>query len=279
MKQTKNIIPIHDFAPENDLNTETIRYVPIKVRNNTIPSHPHRHDYYVIVLFQKGGGTHLIDFVEYPIADRSVHLIKPGQVHLLMREPDAFGAAVHFARVEAMRFPAVTSLLQTVQYPLRNYSEPEFEPILNILNLLKDEVSGGNPEVAATCLAMLLLKAMNTNDPGGKKQDMENRQLFTSFEDIVELNYRNGDTPAWYARQLNITEKKLNKICKEATGNTVSQYLKERVLLEAKRLLSHSGRSVKEIGYYLGFDDPAYFARFFAANTGVTAGAFRKLHG
>jgi len=263
MKHTKNTIPTHDFAPDDDLNAARIRYIPMDVRNDTDFSPPHRHNYYVLLFFKKGGGTHIIDFVQYPIADYSVHLVKPGQVHVVTREPDSYGAAVHFSKDAAVHFPAVCGLLQTVYYPLRNHDAAGFAPISSILTLLQAEVSGSDTEVAATCLAMLLLKAIGANDPQAKKQDTGTRQQFTSFEELVERNYREGYTPAWYAQQLVVTEKKLNAICKDATGTTVGHYLKERILLEAKRLLSHSGGSIKEIGYYLGFDDPAYFARFF----------------
>lgn len=279
MKQTNTTIPTHNLVAESHLETPRIRYMPIEVRAESIQSSPHRHNYYVVLFFHKGGGTHLIDFVEYDIPDNSVHLIKPGQVHMLMRQPSAYGAAVLFSSDEAVRFPAVTSVLQTTAYPVRTHPAGAFASIVSMLSLLQGEVSCGNPQVSAACLAMLLLKSFIAPDPQAPRGDAETRRLFAAFDELVEQHYRNGCLPSWYAGQLNITEKKLNRVCKEVVGTTVSNWLKQRVLLEAKRLLSHSGESIKEIGYYLGFDDPAYFARFFAANAGVNASAFRKLHG
>ena len=93
---------------------------------------------------------------------------------------------------------------------------------------------------------------------------------------MVEKEYRAQRQPAHYATQLNITEKKLNGICKDNSGENAGNYIKNRVLLEAKRLLNNTNHNIKEIAYFLGFEDPSYFNRFFRAKTGLTAGDFRK---
>lgn len=278
MKQVKNSIPIHDLTPEDDLNTAGIRYAPIEIRKDHVHSAPHRHNYYAVLFFVSGNGIHLIDFKEYKIADNTVHLIKPGQVHMLQRTPDTYGAAIHFSKEEAMHFPLVANLMQMTSSPIHSHDSATFETISNMLTLLKAELAANSGNVVSTCLAMLLLKSIKPDNRDGRRYDADTKQLFISFETLAEQHYRQGYTPAWYAKQLNITEKKLNNICKDASGTTVSSFLKERVLLEAKRLLSHSGASVKEIGYYLGFDDPAYFARFFTTNAGINAKTFRQQH-
>jgi AraC family transcriptional activator of pobA len=278
MKQLKPSIPTHNFAAQEELKAGTIRYVPIEEHNEYVRSDPHRHNYFVVLFFHKGGGNHLIDFVQYPITDRSVHLVKPGQVHMLKRAPGSNGAAIHFSKDEAVNFPSVSKLLQVVNYPLHNHDATTFDSITTMLRLLQTQLPDSNRDVATACLAMLLLKSLSNYHDTENKLNVGIRQQFSSFEHLAEQHYRDGYKPAWYAKQLSISEKKLNELCKDAAGMTVGNFLKERILLEARRLLSHSGGSIKEIGYYLGFDDPAYFARFFASNTGTTAGAFRKKH-
>jgi AraC-like DNA-binding protein len=93
---------------------------------------------------------------------------------------------------------------------------------------------------------------------------------------MVEKHYRAERHPAFYASALCITEKKLNLVCKSNAGINAGEYIRDRVLLEAKRLLHNADYTVKEIGYFLGFEDPSYFNRFFKANAGTTAVAFRK---
>ena len=83
-------------------------------------------------------------------------------------------------------------------------------------------------------------------------------------------------SPAEYAKTLNISSAYLNECVKSTTGNSVSYYIQQRIILEAKRLLYHSGKSVKEIAVELGYDDYPYFSRLFSKVTGMTALAFRN---
>ncbi len=70
--------------------------------------------------------------------------------------------------------------------------------------------------------------------------------------------------------------KLINTLCRSVVGVTPGEYIKNRILLEAKRLLYNSSLNVKEISYHLGFEDPSYFNRFFKKNLGMTAGEFRQ---
>lgn len=78
-----------------------------------------------------------------------------------------------------------------------------------------------------------------------------------------------------YAENLNITTPYLNECVKSATGHPVSHHIQHRVILEAKRLLYHSNKSIKEIAGELGYDDNSYFTRLFVKITGMTPLAFR----
>lgn len=280
MSSLKTDIPIHDFTPEDDLGNLKMRYEPLNVRNDYDIMEPHRHLYYELFFFRKGGGTHLIDFIEYPIVDNSIHLIGPGQVHLLRRHPKSHGAVVHFKKETALQLPQVYSLLQGAASPIFEHSPESFARIETILQQLEDAIKSEeqNVDEMVACLWYILLKITAQQKVAKVKYESRGYKYFAELKVLVEENYRNNKLPVWYAAQLHITEKRLNEICKEATGFTMSNYLKERIVLEAKRLLSHSAGSVKEIGYHLGFEDPSYFARFFKKNTGLTAGEFKERH-
>jgi AraC-like DNA-binding protein len=79
-----------------------------------------------------------------------------------------------------------------------------------------------------------------------------------------------------YADLLNITPAKLNRVCARFTGKNASEFILERVILEAKRHLVFTNMSSKEIAYGLGYDDPSYFSRFFRKKTGYTPTRFRS---
>ena len=72
---------------------------------------------------------------------------------------------------------------------------------------------------------------------------------------LLEKNYSKLKRPGDYAQKLNISAPYLNECIKNATGHSVSQHIQDRIILEAKRLLYHSDKSVKEIATELGFDD------------------------
>lgn len=280
MTNLKASIPIHDFTPEDDLGQLKMRYEPLNVRNGYDIMEPHRHLYYELFFFRKGGGMHLIDFIEYPISDNSIHLIGPGQVHLLKRHPSSHGAVVHFRKETALELPHIYSILQGAVSPVFEHTSESFAPINVILQQLEEAIKSEdqNANEMVACLWHILLKITARQKTAKVRYESRSYKYFAELKVLVEENYRNNKLPVWYAAQLHITEKRLNEICKEVTGFTMSNYLKERIVLEAKRLLSHSAGSVKEIGYHLGFDDPSYFARFFKKNTGLTAGEFKEKH-
>lgn len=87
---------------------------------------------------------------------------------------------------------------------------------------------------------------------------------------------RCSPAPKDYAALLHVMERRLSEATKRCTGQTASEIIHERVLLEAKRLLVHSQLSISEVAYRLSIDDPAYFSRFFKKHTGKTPGEYKR---
>ncbi|AHF94774.1 hypothetical protein OPIT5_26475 [Opitutaceae bacterium TAV5] len=79
-----------------------------------------------------------------------------------------------------------------------------------------------------------------------------------------------------YAARLHVSPDRLSEAVREATGHPAGELIRQRQLLEARRLLAHTTRSVSEIAYALNFQDPAYFSRFFRRLTGQSPGEFRE---
>jgi AraC-like DNA-binding protein len=82
--------------------------------------------------------------------------------------------------------------------------------------------------------------------------------------------------PKEYAELLYITPNHLNALCRDLVGKTAGELIRERVLLEAKRLLTNLNITAAEIAYELNFQDNSYFSRFFRKYTGQTPEIFRK---
>jgi len=102
------------------------------------------------------------------------------------------------------------------------------------------------------------------------------RALFRRFMQLVERNFRAGWSVGEYAAALGSSQATLTRSCREMTGKAPGSLVNERRLLEAKRSLSLSTASVKQIASELGYDDPAYFARSFRQHAGMTASDFRR---
>lgn len=277
-------IPIHDFTKDND-GSVPFRFISLGASSHYDFSEPHRHNYYEIFFFNEGGGTHFIDFTEYPITDNAIHFVSPGQVHRLQRSGHAHGSIVLFSRDffhpvagnsgSLFSFP----FLNNSPYPVMNVTKEEFDEFAPLLSLIANEKEKGREvykEFLRSCLNATLLKCLHLFNTVYPDRASKQGSAFNVFRELVEKEYRGQRQPSWYASQLHITEKRLNEMCKDATGENVTNYIKQRIMLEAKRLLAHTDHSVKEIATFLGFDDPAYFNRFYKTNAGETAGDFRK---
>jgi AraC-like DNA-binding protein len=96
------------------------------------------------------------------------------------------------------------------------------------------------------------------------------------FGDLVERSFRDKQSVAELARSLHVSESRLRNTCLAATGQSPIQLLHGRALLEAKRQLHYTDKPVREIAWALGFEDPAYFTRFFSRLAGVSPRAFRN---
>ena len=76
---------------------------------------------------------------------------------------------------------------------------------------------------------------------------------------------------------LNVSVKTLSNSVSDCSGRTPLAFINDRVILEAKRLLHFSSMMVKEVGFYLGFDDPSYFVKFFKRQTGFLPSDFQSV--
>jgi len=102
--------------------------------------------------------------------------------------------------------------------------------------------------------------------------------LIGRLRHLIEEHFREHWPVERYAHTLGVTASRLNTVCRRVAGCSTLELVHARLLLEAKRALIYTGMSMSEIGYALGFEDPAYFSRFFAKRLGLSPLAFRKQH-
>lgn len=131
--------------------------------------------------------------------------------------------------------------------------------------------------ISGLCLLLMidLIRVLPEEELSGKRDSQAQRQL-ARFRYLLEHHLHEHWSVKQYAQQMGLSDKRLTKICKQATDLTPQQIIHHRLLSEAKRHLVFTGMSINEVAYELGFKDPAYFSRFFLRLTGQQASQFRQ---
>lgn len=101
-------------------------------------------------------------------------------------------------------------------------------------------------------------------------------EILCRYRELLEQHFREQKSLEFYARKIGISTQRLNLACKARVGRTASEVLHERTIIEAKRYLIYMEMTVAEVGFELGFEDPAYFSRFFSQRVGMPPGAYRE---
>ena len=162
-----------------------------------------------------------------------------------------------------------------------NLDDPAQQKLQLLLNIFIAELNTKD-NIQNDMLLMLLKRliivitalARQKYTPDEKLQD-DKLDIFRKYNLLVEGHFRTEHTVNYYAQRLNKSPKTLSNIFALYNRKTPVQVIQERIIIEAKRLLSYTDRSVKQITYELGFEDPAYFSNFFKRNTALSPVEFR----
>ena len=249
---------------------------------------PHRHSYFEIFYFVKGGGVHEIDFTKTEIKDQSLHFLAPGQVHLIKRDKGSHGFVVKFSR-EFFNLGKINKVdlydqaifnheggKTEVQLPKsqRNYFKDLFEKIHTEYESEEDS----SDEILRSYLQILIIKACRIFKRVYKLENASEERsvaLVRAYRKLIEQYFHTHHSVNAYASMLHISANHLSTTVKSELGKSASELIHDRIILECKRLLYHSGKSAKEISYKLGFSDPSYFSRYFKKHVGVSPNVFR----
>ncbi len=249
---------------------------------------PHAHTYFEVLWFEEAGGTHMVDFQDYPIEKNSFFLIAPGQVHAFCEGPRPKGVVLDFTEDV---FPAARAGDNMyVRYNLFGEASPRYvitepEPLRALRHLvpcleseLKKADQLGHADMLGIMLKVILLIIYRQAGAQGHMASSRNNsalRLFTLFRREVEGFFRESRTVADYADRLGVTPKVLTTAVNECAHRPPHSFIEERVVLEAKRMLRCTDLKIKEIADQLGFDDVSYFVKFFKNNAGLLPKEFR----
>ena len=245
---------------------------------------PHKHDFYIVMLVTQGTGSHTIDFRDYPVQAGIVFFLTPGQVHSWQLSDDADGFILFFTQEyyleqkKLYQYPYFATLSDNTPLPV---PEAEQEQLLHVIYHMQQEYQQQlvmKDDVLRDYLDILLVKLLRVHNAQGHTTAPSPAALpeLLQLQRLIDLHYKEHQPVSFYADKLNTSSKHLNEVCKKSLGKTTTQLIQERLVLEAKRLLTHSALSIKQVAAETGFFEISYFFRFFKKHTGQTPEQFRQ---
>jgi AraC-like DNA-binding protein len=281
MRKKATSIPVNNFGGDLDSDILLERISFIDLPNLEAWGESERHDRHSFFLLEEGMVTMEIDFQKHEIKSPAIIYMHPNQVHRMLAFENVTVSCLginnenlnpEYLKLLEDIVPAKPMLLRGETFSLISeavslclkLSERKHEKLYH--SILKDSCN----VLVALIASQYLVQA--------KSADVVSRfdVIYTAFRAALEHHFITAKRPADYAQHLNISIPYLNECVKGVTGQSVSYHIQQRIILEAKRLLYHSDKSVKEIAFALGYDDYPYFSRLFTKVTGTTALAFRS---
>jgi len=283
MREKPKSIPIKQIAKEFDNGIIVGQIPPDALQTlETETEFSHRHDCHFFALHEKGKIQMELDFEMYKTDKPSLLYMHPNQVHRTFKsESDVVGyvLAINNENIH----PEYLQLLEdiTPTKPLR-LNEKNFADIrqlmllcVNFFERKKDKLYHSLlKDCCNTLIALIISQYLEKRETSNKISRFD--IITKAFKTDLERNFIITKRPAEYADRLNISVAYLNECVRNTTGLSVSHHIQQRVILEGKRLLYYSDKSVKEIASALGYDDYPYFSRLFTKVAGMTPLTFRS---
>jgi AraC-like DNA-binding protein len=246
---------------------------------------------FIKILFLKKAGSILVDFQNHKkLAHDTLFFINPGQLFKIDPETSS-GTMIFYNRdfycieIHDKEVACDGILFNNVyEMPAVPLSAEQSVLFSNILSEIQLELTNNNyvmEEMLRILLKQLIIrscriwKSAHETDTNNIHIEWE---LIRKFSQLVEQHYKTKHAVSEYAQLMNITPKALNKRVTTLTESTPNDIIKQRIMLEAKRLLAHTDLTVKEVGYTLGYHDPAYFVRFFTNIAQISPLDFRTTY-
>ena len=250
----------------------------------------HKHSFYHLVYFTQGGGEHLVDFKTFKVQKGMIYFMRPGQVHNWHFKGAVDGYIINFSSTffDSLSINSNISdqfsffdgnLLNQVIY-LRKATQKNVEAVFEtIIREQKENKPSAQLMIAGLLMQLFVLIQREIEDTAPPETMIHQQApVIRKFQQLVELHFREMKLPNEYASLLYITPHYLNAQCKTFLHMPAGEVIRNRIVLEAKRLLVNAELSIAAIALELNFADSSYFVKFFKKYTGATPDAFRNKH-
>lgn len=245
---------------------------------------PHKHDFFLVILFTRGRGTHQVDFTAYPVKPGSVFILSPGQSHSWKLSKDIDGYVFFHTRdfydsyyqsEKVQDYPFFRSVHHT---PLILLRHKQHDRMKRLFREILEEYRGSRHmrlQKLHLLAALFYIDLSRYYLPGAEDASGQHAlDQVRRLESLIDLHFKAQKSPAFYAGLMNVSERHLNRMCRTSLHKSVSELVSDRVMLEAKRMLAAHGHTVGGVAADLGYFDQSYFARLFKKKSGDTPSGF-----
>src|SRR5690349_14038069 len=248
----------------------------------------HRTGFYHIIWFQQGSPTHLVDFDPIKIKTNTLLFLNKDTVQRFDNKTKFGGKAIlftdsFFCKTETdTRFLRNSILFNDLFSVSQIQVNKQFKLFADLLQQMTDELHNIKDNSQGDILQNLLHNFLLHAERERRKQNFTeikkgaDLDYVMLFKDLLETGYKSQKQVNNYAKQILITEKRLNQATTKVLGKSPKEIIDDRIMLEAKRTLAHTTESVKEIGYNLGFEEPTNFIKYFKKHSKFTPTEFRE---
>lgn len=286
-----NLVQTYDKFYQN----ETIHYESLSNLASFFgrSMHVHRHDQFYQIHYVHKGYVHVqLGEKEYVAQAPALFYTPPHIPHGFITEPNATGDVLTveqhiISQIEGdssahhydFHRPIFLNLsnLNSESRKWRHQIEQGFEALAAEANQSHHYGTSALSSHWAAIIFINIFRLAQTEHTVEARHD-KSTSLFRQYMQLIDQYYSEHWTLSDYAAQLNITEIYLNEICQKVANTSAKKMVFTRLAQEAKYLLTYTRLSIKEIAYQLGFQDPAYFTRFFINLTQFTPKTYRANH-
>lgn len=253
-----------------------------------------RFNYYSLIWIKEGSGTAQIDFAEFDFTAGTLFALTPYQPFVLNEKeklegavlnfhPDFFCIHKHHEQV-ACNGVLFNNIYSPPYFCVDDGTRREFEMILSQMKSEVQKADLAQYELLVSYLKIFLITASRAKakqQPESLQDTPDEKEPFIlqKLKDLIETHFKSIHSAGEYADMLNISPKALAKITKNHFNKTMTNLISERIVIEAKRELYLTDKSVKEIAFDLGYDDEHYFSRFFKNNADISPKMYRDTVG
>ena len=284
----KSEIRVENFKTGLPLEFEILSISDLYRKSKNLVTTLHRPEFYHVIWIQKGTPTHLVDFNSIQLVENSILFVPKDCVNRWDTNQDYDGKVILFTDKFFCKEQADMNFLQsTILYndlfeismlKVDNNKTQFLRQFDSIIDEYNNPSGRYHYEILRNHLHNFLLYADTEKGKQGYREiehssDLEYLML---FKDLLGRNYKKSKSVNIYASDLGISSRRLNQATVKILGKSAKQLIDERILLEAKRLLTFSLSTIKEISFHLGFDEPTNFIKYFHKHENATPIDFRK---